>query len=99
LESISINIEDSVPWVNFDPDGTDTSGGKAVLYPSVIDASLSIKLYETHEVDSATKTYKYNFDGLGQNVIRTTLDTNKTPVKESSDILKYLQGKTKPIIG
>jgi hypothetical protein len=98
LESIAINVEDNVPWVNFDPDGSDTSGAKASLYPSVIDASLSIKIYETHEVDSATKTYKYNFDGLGENVIKTTLDTNKDKPKEiPTDTLKALQARTKPI--
>jgi hypothetical protein len=99
LESISLNIEDTVPWVNFDPDGTDTSGNNAALYPSAIDVALSIKLYETHEVDSTTKTYKYNFDGLGSNVIPTTLDTNKQPSPVTTASEKFLNKNTKPTIG
>ena len=90
LESISLNIEDTVPWVNFDPDGTDTSGNNAALYPSAIDVALSIKLYETHEVDSTTKTYKYNFDGLVSNVIPTKLDTNKQPSPVTTASEKFL---------
>jgi len=45
----------------------------SILYPSVIDASLSIKIIEQglHSIDSATKTYKYNFDGKGMEAIQS----------------------------
>ena len=70
LESISFNIEDNVSWPNFQPNGIKADkDGDNILYPSVIDASLSIKIIEQHlhSVDSGTdtKTYKYNFDGNG----------------------------------
>ena len=74
LESISFNMEDNVSWPNFQPNGikADTDSD-SILYPSVIDASLSIKIIEQglHSIDSATKTYKYNFDGKGIEAIES----------------------------
>lgn len=72
LESISFNIEDNVSWPNFQPNGIKADkDADSILYPSVIDASLSIKIIEQglHSIDSATKTYKYNFDGNGMEAI------------------------------
>ena len=74
LESISFNIEDTVSWPNFQPNGIKADkDGDSILYPSVIDASLSIKIMEQglHSIDSATKTYKYNFDGKGIEAIES----------------------------
>lgn len=74
LESISFNIEDTVSWPNFQPNGIKADkDGDSILYPSVIDASLSIKIIEQglHSIDSATKTYKYNFDGKGIEAIES----------------------------
>jgi hypothetical protein len=74
LESISFNIEDTVSWPNFQPNGIKADkDADSILYPSVIDASLSIKIIEQslHSIDSATKTYKYNFDGNGIEAIES----------------------------
>jgi hypothetical protein len=74
LESISFNIEDNVSWPNFQPNGIKADKDTdSILYPSVIDASLSIKIIEQglHSIDSATKTYKYNFDGNGTEAIES----------------------------
>jgi hypothetical protein len=74
LESISFNIEDTVSWPNFQPNGIKADkDADSILYPSVIDASLSIKIIEQglHSIDSATKTYKYNFDGKGMEAIQS----------------------------
>ena len=74
LESISFNIEDTVSWPNFQPNGIKADkDSDSILYPSVIDASLSIKIIEQglHSIDSATKTYKYNFDGKGIEAIES----------------------------
>ena len=74
LESISFNIEDTVSWPNFQPNGIKADkDSDSILYPSVIDASLSIKIMEQglHSIDSATKTYKYNFDGKGIEAIES----------------------------
>jgi hypothetical protein len=41
------------------------------LYPSIIDISISIRIIETHGIDTNinTKTYRYNFDGYaGKNI-------------------------------
>ena len=59
---------------NFQPNGIKADkDGDSILYPSVIDASLSIKIIEQqlHSIDSATKTYKYNFDGNGIEAIES----------------------------
>ena len=72
LESISFNIEDTVSWPNFQPNGIKADKDvDSILYPSVIDVSLSIKIIEQglHSIDTATKTYKYNFDGNGMEAI------------------------------
>ena len=74
LESISFNMEDNVSWPNFQPNGIKADkDSDSILYPSVIDASLSIKIIEQglHSIDSATKTYKYNFDGKGIEAIES----------------------------
>jgi hypothetical protein len=74
LESISFNIEDTVSWPNFQPNGIKADKDTdSILYPSVIDVSLSIKIIEQglHSIDSATKTYKYNFDGNGTEAIES----------------------------
>jgi hypothetical protein len=74
LESVSFNIEDTVSWPNFQPNGIKADkDADSILYPSVIDASLSIKIIEQglHSIDSATKTYKYNFDGKGMEAIQS----------------------------
>jgi hypothetical protein len=74
LESISFNIEDTVSWPNYQPNGIKADkDADSILYPSVIDASLSIKIIEQslHSIDSATKTYKYNFDGNGIEAIES----------------------------
>jgi hypothetical protein len=70
MESLSFNVEDTTPWPNFAPNGKGTGnnpylGNSTSLYPSVIEASISIKIIENHTTENVngTQTYKYNFDG------------------------------------
>ena len=76
LESISFNIEDNVSWPNFQPNGkASNTVDDNMLYPSVIDVSLSIKIIEQdlHYIDNRTKTYNYNFDGNITDAIEETI--------------------------
>ena len=76
LESISFNIEDNVSWPNFQPNGkASNTVDDNMLYPSVIDVSLSIKIIEQdlHYIDNSTKTYNYNFDGNITDAIEETI--------------------------
>jgi hypothetical protein len=70
MESLSINIDDNTVWSNFNP--KNESGGDNELYPSVIDASIGIKIIENHktEKDGTITKYKYNFDGRGDEFIK-----------------------------
>jgi hypothetical protein len=69
MESLSFNVEDNTTWSNFAPNGQGTGkfvfGQSASLYPSVIEASISIKIIENHTTENVdgTQTYRYNFDG------------------------------------
>jgi hypothetical protein len=69
IESLSFSIEDNVTWPsNFD-DPTDT-----FMYPSVVDVSISMKIIENHKTETTNgiTTYKYDFDGRGENSIAET---------------------------
>jgi hypothetical protein len=70
MESLSINIDDNTVWSNFNP--KNESSGDNELYPSVIDASIGIKIIENHktEKDGTITKYKYNFDGRGDTFIK-----------------------------
>jgi hypothetical protein len=70
MESLSFNVEDTTTWSNFAPNGAGTGnnpffGNSVSLYPSVIEASISIKIIENHTTETVdgTQTYRYNFDG------------------------------------
>lgn len=94
LESISINVEDNVTWPNFQPNGMDaTNSSDEILYPSVVDVALSIKIIEQnlHSVDSATKTYKYNFDGRNTPAITSIKDA--APKASQTTAADSLKGK------
>jgi hypothetical protein len=80
MESLSISIDDNTVWSNFNP--TNKSGGDNELYPSVIDASIGIKIIENHTTtkDGTITKYKYNFDGRGDEFIKE----EKEPVKQSA---------------
>lgn len=83
IESLSFSIEDNTPWPkmgygktfeekdkmisdrnDFDADNVDEN----FMYPSVVDVSISIKIIESHKIDTGTekttKIYRYDFDGL-----------------------------------
>ena len=70
IESLSFSIDDNTVWSNFNPENK--SGGDNSLYPSVIDASIGIKIIENHETkkDGTVTKYKYNFDGRGAETIK-----------------------------
>ena len=70
MESLSISIDDNTVWSNFNP--TNESRGDNELYPSVIDASIGIKIIENHktEKDGTITKYKYNFDGRKDTFIK-----------------------------
>jgi hypothetical protein len=96
LESISVNVEDNVTWPNFQPNGKSaTNSDDEILYPSVVDVALSIKIIEQnlHSVDSTTKTYKYNFDGRNTPVITSTKDTAPAPAQQTTAQLDTLKGR------
>jgi hypothetical protein len=96
LESISVNVEDNVTWPNFQPNGKDaTNPADEILYPSVVDVALSIKIIEQnlHSVDSTTKTYKYNFDGRNTPAITSTKDTAPAPAQQTTAQLDALKGR------
>lgn len=93
MESLSFSIDENTSWVNFERNPIDKVSEKSSLYPSVIDASISIKLIENnHEVlngaATGTKTYNYNFDG------RTT-EVDIVEEKEESSKLKKEQSESK----
>jgi hypothetical protein len=97
LESISFNVEDNVSWPNFEPNGladNNTAPSHAILYPSVIDVSLSMKIIEQnlHSADTATKTYKYNFDGNNTDAIFESIE-DQGPAQQSTAQLNALKGK------
>ena len=73
MESLSISIDDNTVWSNFNP--KNESGGDNELYPSVIDASIGIKIIENHTTtkDGTITKYKYNFDGRGDEFIKEEL--------------------------
>ncbi len=77
IESLSFSIEDNIPWPkmgyekkesdkqaksDYDKDNKDEN----FMYPSVVDVSISIKIIESHKIETGTdtKTYRYNFDGI-----------------------------------
>jgi hypothetical protein len=96
LESVSFNIEDTVSWPNFQPNGIKADkDADSILYPSVIDASLSIKIIEQglHSIDSATKTYKYNFDGRNTPAITSIKDEAPKPAQQTTAQLNALAGR------
>jgi len=70
MESLSFNVEDTTTWSNFAYNGKDKGSSifnqSESLYPSVIEASISIKIIENHttETVNGTSTYRYNFDGM-----------------------------------
>lgn len=70
MESLSISIDDNTVWSNFNP--KNESSGDNELYPSVIDASIGIKIIENHktEKDGTITKYKYNFDGRNDTFIK-----------------------------
>jgi hypothetical protein len=82
MESLSFNVDDNTTWPNFAPNGVVRDKNEASLYPSVIEASISIKIIENHKTEkdaSGTTTYKYNFDG---NNMETTKAIESKKIKE-----------------
>jgi len=87
MESLSFNVEDTTTWPNFAPNGIVSDKREASLYPSIIEASISIKIIENHktEIVNGTQTYKYNFDGRGDVHIK---ETKEVVNKENKGALK-----------
>lgn len=86
MESLSFNVEDTTTWSNFAPNGDGVGGKTASLYPSVIEASISIKIIENHTTENVngTTTYRYNFDGVNIGYIKEEME----PVKENANYTK-----------
>lgn len=74
IESLSFSIQENVTWANFD----NGSSKDTTSYPSIVDVSVSMKVIENHSVDSGTKTFKYNFDGRGDTLIKETTEPTTT---------------------
>jgi hypothetical protein len=98
LESLSFNVEDTTTWSNFAVNGKGNGGNPILgnstsLYPSVIEASISIKIIENHttETVNGTQTYRYNFDGIKFPDIKETrepifLNSNYTEPKPATEL-------------
>jgi hypothetical protein len=93
MESLSFSIDDNTTWGNFAQNGSGYEGANASLYPSVIEANISIKVIENHKSESGengTVTYRYNFDGRGT-------DTEREFIKEEADPNKPNANYSKPM--
>ena len=100
MESISFNVEDTTTWSNFAPNGAGTGnnpffGNSTSLYPSVIEASLSIRIIENHATENVdgTQTYRYNFDG---NML-LPIKEEKEPIIASSNTSNTYENAEKSI--
>jgi len=91
IESLSFSIEDNTTWPsNFD-DPNDT-----FMYPSVIDVSIGMKIIENHKTETQNDitTYKYNFDGRGDNsIVEKKLQGKEAEAQQSKAQLDYLKTK------
>lgn len=94
MESLSFNVEDTTTWSNFAPNGAGKGdnpflGNSVSLYPSMIEASISIKIIENHKTENVdgTQTYRYNFDGGSIAHIKE----EKEPQPASSNVTKPAQ--------
>jgi hypothetical protein len=92
MESLSFNVEDNTTWSNFAPNGANTGnnpyfGNSTSLYPSMIEASISIKIIENHTTETVdgTQTYRYNFDGGGMGHIKE----KREPLKPNPNYKPY----------
>jgi hypothetical protein len=97
MESLSFSIDENTSWVNFERNMINKPSEKSSLYPSVIDASISIKLIENnHQIETSpgTTTYNYNFDGRATEVdiveekeetAKTEANSNSKESKDSTD--------------
>jgi hypothetical protein len=77
IESLSFSIQDGVTWANF----VNEESKDKTSYPSVIDVSIGLKIIENHssdKSDAGTVTYRYNFDGRGDEFIEETRESNST---------------------
>lgn len=94
MESLSFNVEDNTTWSNFAPNGEGKGGpifgNSTSLYPSMIEASISIKIIENHETEKidGTTTYKYNFDGRSTETIREVIEETKEPIASNANYTK-----------
>jgi hypothetical protein len=82
MESLSFNVEDTTSWANFAPNGANPQGTDVSLYPSMIEASLSIKVIENHQTEkvNGTSTYRYNFDGRSAYTEREFIKEEREPI-------------------
>lgn len=90
MESLSFNVEDTTTWSNFAPDGAGVNGKNASLYPSMIEASISIKIIENHTTEKVdgTQTYRYNFDGRGSKDKREFIKETREPIPDNPNYKK-----------
>jgi len=87
MESLSFNVEDTTTWPNFAPNGATADGiSDASLYPSLIEASFSIRIIENHATENVngTQTYRYNFDGGNISHIKE----EREPMRENANYTK-----------
>jgi hypothetical protein len=90
MESLSFNVEDATTWSNFAPDGSGVNGKNSSLYPSVIEASISIRIIENHTTEKVdgTTTYRYNFDGRGDETTKEFIKEEREPIAENANYKK-----------
>jgi hypothetical protein len=94
IESLGFNIEENITWPNED---INADGSKdSMLYPSVVNVSVNMKIIENQKIEQGTITkYKYNFDGLNSDGNYTIAESAKEqgPAQQSQAQLNALNGK------
>lgn len=77
IESLSFSVDDNTTWPNENVNMS--KGGSNKLYPSVISVSIGMHIIEQHpaDKDEGITKYRYNFDGLGMNIMETQEEKQK----------------------
>jgi len=71
IESLSFSVDDNTTWPNENVNMKQEVSNK--LYPSVVTVSIGMHIIEQHKAgqDDGITKYRYNFDGLGMNIMET----------------------------
>lgn len=111
ISSLQFAVDDTATWPNSNHNME--KDGNNYLYPSVITATIGMTIIEQHpiETDDGITRYKYNFDGLGMDILETqeqkqqkasdkpnsaSTTTNNTPeTKNTMDVVPVVKHEVK----